>query len=75
MENLDLYVDICITVLSMVITIISLITVIITLKQNSRMLEANERPYVVASLVYDEYSTTFYICVKFRKICGAYTQD
>lgn len=64
MENLDLYVDICITVLSMVITIISLITVIITLKQNSRMLEANERPYVVAYLVYDEYSTNFYLCVK-----------
>lgn len=51
-------------ILSFVLSVISIITAVSTLKQNSKMLEADTRPYVVAYLVYEEYSSNLYFCVK-----------
>ena len=45
-------INIILAVLSFLLAAISIITVVITIKQNNRMLEANERPYVVAYLIY-----------------------
>lgn len=57
-------INIILAVLSFLLAAISIITVVITIKQNNRMLEANERPYVVAYLIYEEYSTNIYFCVR-----------
>lgn len=51
-------------ILSFIIPLASIIIAILTLRQNNKMLEANTRPYVVAYLVYEEYSTNIYLCVK-----------
>lgn len=51
-------------VLSFALAAISVVTVVITLRQNSKMLESNSRPYVVAYLVYQEAPSHIYLCIK-----------
>lgn len=64
MEKAALIVNIILAVLSFALAVISIVTVIITLKQNSKMLEANSRPYVNTYFAFDESYENGYICIK-----------
>ena len=51
-------------VLSFLLAVISVVTVVITLRQNNKMIESDSRPYVVAYIVYEEFSSLLYFYVK-----------
>lgn len=65
MQEISVYVNIVLCILSFLLAAISVIIVIITIKQNNKMIEASNRPYVVAytDATYIDV-TRYYIVVK-----------
>ena len=70
------WINLSLSILSLILAITSIITVVLTLKQNNKMIESNTRPYIS---VYGDMTNfanlQFYIIVKNFGKSGAVIKD
>lgn len=69
-------INIVLAILSFILALISVVTVVATLKQNNRMIENNNRPYIVCYSSYTYFQDLFYyVVVKNYGQTGAIVTD
>lgn len=62
--EINVIVDIILSILSFILSLLSILFVILTIRQNNKLLYANSRPYISVYFAYEENNRELYICVK-----------